>query len=361
MDVRKIDINLNGVLFENVQQERENQGSAANMHIQPSQIKTSKTTKVDTSHKIKKSKKRGLFISYALDAPYEEKKFVLELAKQLSEIGMHDDVWFDKDALQSDITSPFAVSSRLEVAEKCRGAVIILSESFLLSSQTRNEADLFITRATQESQSEDSNPRPVLFIVKLSGWENGVEKGFESLIENISVNLSTGKISRLSEAEKVSMFISVLNKQLEKISSGFALRVPRMIEDAPTKIHFKTKPLVNWTVKDVQDWLMSLKIHEKYIISFEEFEIDGYLLQSLTDSVLSNVLAVDSQICRRKILQRIKMIVDEETRTSRFDEWSKYKTVRPKANQVYVIQDPDDGEIGNILKQDLERKGMKVI
>lgn len=361
MDVRKIDINLNGVLFENGIQESENQKSAANIHIHPSQIKPTKTTKVDASHKIKKSKKKGLFISYALDAPYEEKKFVLELAKQLSEIGMHDDVWFDKDVLQNDIKSPFAVSSRLEVAEKCRGAVIILSESFFLSSQTRNEADMFVTRATQDYQSEDGNPRPDLLIVKLSGWENGLEKGFESLIENISVNLSTGKISRLSEAEKVSMFISVLNKQLEKISSGFALRVPRTIEDVPTKIQFKTKPLVNWGVKDVQDWLMSLKIHEKYIISFEEFEIDGYLLQSLTDSVLSNVLAVDSQICRRKILQRIKTIVDEETRTSRFDEWSKYKTVRPKPNQVYVIQDPDDGELGNILKQDLERKGMKVI
>lgn len=325
---------------------------------QPADLISARITKMENTGKIRKSKKKGVFISYSPIAPYEEKKFVVELTKQLYEIGFQDDVWFDRDVLQGDVNGPFSISSRLEVAEKCKAAVVILSESFFLSLQTRSEAFILLNRISKECEN---SKKPVLFTVKLGNWDYAFEESLSPLTENISVNLSVGKISRLSEAEKVSMFLSILNQQLEDISNSFIVKIPQTIEDVQGKIGFKAKPLITWTIADVQDWLAALKIHEKYIISFEEFEIDGFLLNSVTDSVLSDVLAVDSQICRRKILQRIKSINEEEARTGKFNEWSKQRSIRQKASVVYMIEDPDDVELGTVLRKDIERKGLKVI
>ena len=327
---------------------------------EPASVISAKLTKMDNSNKIRKSKKKGVFLSYAPNAPYEEKKFVVELSKQLYEIGLNDDVWFDRDILQGDINSPFLTSSRLEVAEKCKAAIVVLSESFFLSSQTRAEAEILLDRASSFEDSSTPSKKVVLLTVKLGNWDGILEDALAPIKENISVNLSIGKISRLSEAEKVSMFISTLNQQLEDVSSSYSVRIPKTIDDTQGKSEFQTKPLVSWSVADVQDWLTSLKIHEKYIISFEEFEIDGFLLETLTDRILSDVLAVDSQICRRKILQKVKAIIDEELRTGRFNELLKHKYVRQRANVVYLITDPDDEQLGNVLRQDVERKGLKV-
>ena len=315
---------------------------------------------MESTRKVHKSKKKGVFICYSPDAPYKEKKFVVELSKQLYEIGLHDDIWFDRDVLPGGVRGPFWIGNRLEVAEKCRSAIVVLSESFFLTSQTRAEAEVLLTRVTQHTDLSGKRKRPLLLTVKLGSWDNLLDDPLAALTENISVNLSVGKISRLSEAEKVSVFISMLNQQLEDVSSSFSVRIPKTIEDAANQAGFKTRPLEAWSVGDVQEWLTSLKIHEKYIISFEEFEIDGFLLNTVTDKVLSDVLAVDSQICRRKILQKVRGIVEEEARTGKFNEWSKQKFVRQKSNVLYLIQDPEDEQLGAMLRQDLERKGLKV-
>ena len=315
---------------------------------------------MENSSKVRKSKKKAVFICYSPSAPYEEKKFVAELSKQLSDIGLHDDVWFDRGALLGGADGPFWIGSRLEVAEKCRAAIVVLSESFFRSQQTRAEAEILLCRISQFADHPGTQKGPILLTVKLGSWDDVLEDSLSPLTLDISVNLSVGKISRLSEAEKVSMFLSILNQQLEDVSSSFSVRVPKAVEDTPSKAEFKTRPLESWTIADVQEWLISLKIHEKYIISFEEFEIDGFLLNTLTDRVLSDILAVDSQICRRKILQRIKSITEEEARTGKYNEWSKQKFVRQKSNVVYLIQDPGDEELGGLLRQDMERKGLKV-
>jgi len=315
---------------------------------------------VENTSKARRSKKRGVFICYCPDAPYEERKFVVELSRQLYEIGLNDDVWFDRDILQAGIESPFCIGTRLDVAEKCTAAILVLSDGFFRSQQTRAEAEILLARISRFTDHSASTGSPVILTAKLGNWEGALEDVLAPLTEDISVDLSVGKISRLSEAEKVSMFISTLNQQLQDVASTFSIRIPKSIDDIQAKSDFKASPLVSWTVADVQDWLASLRIHEKYIISFEEFEIDGFLLSALTDRVLSDILAVDSQICRRKILQRIKAISDEESRSGRFNEWSKERFVRAKSDLVYLIQDPEDEEIGRLLQQDIERKGLKV-
>ena len=315
---------------------------------------------MENSNKIRKSRKKAVFICYSPNAPYEEKKFVVELSKQLSDIGLDDDVWFDRDVLLGGVDSPFWIGSRLEVAEKCRAAIVVLSESFFRSRQTRAEAEILLSRISQFADHPGTLTRPILLTVKLGSWDDVLEDTLSPLTQDVSVNLSVGKISKLSEAEKVSMFLSILNQQLEDVSSSFSVRIPKTLENTPNEAEFKTKPLESWTIADVQEWLISLKIHEKYIISFEEFEIDGFLLNTLTDRVLSDVLAVDSQICRRKVLQRIKAITEEEARTGKYNEWLKQKFVRQKSNVVYLIHDPGDEELGALLHQDMERKGMKV-
>eukprot|EP00794_Sanderia_malayensis_P004776 gene4776-5403_t len=332
-------------------------------NIHGSQLSNENGVESAKSQERKKIKKKGIFVSYSYEAPYEEKKFVLELVKQLGEIGLQDEIWFDKDVLQEEINSPFFISNRLDAAERCKAAVMILSEAYFATNQTRCEAELLLARMLESSYPDDkAKSKPLeLFIVKFNKWSDSVENIFELLLRSVSVDLSFGKISRLSEAEKVSMFIEVLNKKLEEIGDGFSMKVPKLVDEPTMNNLFKKKPLVNWTVKDVQDWLLYLKIHEKYIISFEEFEIDGYLLITLTDSVLSDVLAVDSQICRRKILQRVKLLCDEESRTGSHCEWLKYKSVRQKPNQAYLIQDPSNEQLGNILKTDLQRKGIRVL
>lgn len=333
----------------------ENQGEL------PATFISARLSKIDNSNKARKARRKGVFISYAPNAPYKEKKFVVELSQQLYEIGLHGDVWFDRDVLQGDLNSPFSITSRLHAAEKCKAVIVVLSESFFLSPETRAEGEIILSRLLTATKDPEDQICPIVFTVKLGSWDKTMEESLASLARNISVNVSVGKISRLSEAEKVSMFISILSQQLEDLSSSFTVRIPKVVEDAQSKGEFRTKPLVSWTVSDVQSWLTSLRIHEKYIISFEEFEIDGFLLNSLTENVLSDVLAVDSHICRRKILQKIKGIIDEEGRTGRFNEWLKQRSVRQRPNLVYLIRDPNDEELGNVLKEDMERKGLKVI
>ena len=143
----------------------------------------------------KKSRKKGFFISYSSTAPYKEKKFVLELVKQLGEIGMQDDIWLDKDVLQKEWNSPFFISSRLDAAEKCKAAILVLSSSYFTDNQTRCEAELLLSRVNNDSFNSDAvSYGPELFIVKFSSFYDTASEGrFETLLDNISVDLSHGK------------------------------------------------------------------------------------------------------------------------------------------------------------------------
>ena len=305
----------------------------------------------------KRSRKRGIFISYSPQALYSERKFVLELVREFKEQGLVEDIWFDFEELKDEISGPFLTSCRLEVAEKCKAAILVLSREYFLTRQTRLEADILLSRLNNESMDGDSKA-PVLLVMKYSDWVKDTDNGFLDLSGNITIDLSGGTISRLSESEKVSHLIHSWHDKLHSLSEGQVYRFLPPLEEAPGTSEFSEKQLLCWTVKDVQDWLSNLHVHEKYMISFEEFCINGFLLEKATDKILTDVLAVDSQICRKKILQQIKFQNDEENK--RKQKWLKFRGARSKQNQVYVICDPADHKLVQILKNDFYMKGIKV-
>ena len=116
---------------------------------------------------------------------------------------------------------------------------------------------------------------------------------------------------------------------------------------------YKEKPVLCWDVRDVQDWLASLGIHERYRVSFEESDIDGYLLKSLTDCDILEYLNVESKIARQKILHGLGNISERET------SWDKCCQRRKiMENQVYLVCDPVDMWIAEFIKSDLAKVGI---
>ena len=118
---------------------------------------------------------------------------------------------------------------------------------------------------------------------------------------------------------------------------------------------YKNKPVFTWNVGDVQDWLGSLGIHERYRVSFEESEIDGYLLKCLKECDMLEHLNVDSKTARQKIFYTLTNIQVRET------SWDKCcQNRRMRDDIVYLVCDPVDMWIAEFIKSDLVKVGLTV-
>ena len=116
---------------------------------------------------------------------------------------------------------------------------------------------------------------------------------------------------------------------------------------------YKDKPVFTWDIRDVQDWLGSLGIHERYRVSFEENEIDGYLLKSLKECDMLEYLNVDNKITRQKVFHSLRNVLERET------TWDKScQNRRIKDNHVYLVCDPVDVWIAEFIKSDLVKIGI---
>lgn len=301
----------------------------------------------------RKAKKRGIFVSYSPNASYEEKRFICYTVKELKNLGYSDDIWFDKD--EGVIGSPSSSQQRLELVEKCRAALVFLSTSYLNCKSCKHESTVLFRRNEESDKRDlsDDHPRPVrIFCINYDVVH--IPPNFCKL-EDI-VYLNSEALAFASVAEKSSAVVGAFSEELEKYALLFGASAPALSEHEG---NFKEKKVHSWDVDDVQEWLASLQVHQRFGLSFEENQIDGFLLLSLSESDLENHLMVESKIVRRKLLQHLKSLLEKENLGK--DRWyMKLRKIKTRSESVYIIYDPCDMKFTDRLRKELVKKSIQV-
>lgn len=304
----------------------------------------------------RKARRRGIFISYAPEASFIEKRFISYTIKELKNIGFCDDIWFDKDD-GGPTESPFCFQQRLEIAEKCRSSIMFLSESYFNSRVCRHEGQILLNRdEDRESADErDELEKPAkLFCIKYSRGK--LPQEYKQLEER-ALDLSCYSAS--SVAELSSVVVGAFSEDLEKYAPLFGLRIPTPPRQPDILKLDRQKLISSWNVSDVLSWLASLKMQAHCSLSFEENEIDGYLLISMSEMDMESHLNVDSRVARRKLVQQVKKIREDQAQIK--ENWYlKCLKSKVKEDSVYVICDPNDARFYYNLRADLVQKNLQV-
>lgn len=304
----------------------------------------------------KKAKRRAIFVSYAPEGSFLEKRFIAYTIKELKNIGFCDDIWFDKDD-GSPLESPFCFQQRLETAEKCRASIMFLSESYFSSRVCRHERLILLNRDEDRERVEEKDKieKPVkLFCIKYSHGKLPSE--FKQLGDRF---LDLSSFYGSSAAELSSIVVGAFSEDLEKYAPMFGLRIPTPPDQPAIVTLDRKKPITSWNISDVLAWLSSLKMQAHCSLSFEENEIDGFLLVSASEMDLEIHLNVDSRVARKKLVQQIKKIREDQALSEK--NWHlKCQKIKAKEDSVYVICDPNDVSLYHTLRSCLVNKNMQV-
>lgn len=304
----------------------------------------------------KKAKRRAIFVSYAPEGSFLEKRFIAYTIKELKNIGFCDDIWFDKDD-GSSLESPFCFQQRLEIAEKCRASIVFLSESYFSSRVCRHERLILLSRDEDRGRvnEKDKIEKPVkLFCIKYSHGKLPSE--YRQLGDRF---LDLSSYYGSSAAELSSIVVGAFSEHLEKYAPMFGLRIPTPPGEHAIITLDRKKPITSWTISDVLAWLSSLKMQAHCSLSFEENEIDGFLLVSASEMDLENHLNVDSRVARKKLVQQIKKIREDQSLSEK--NWHlKCQKIKAKEDSMYVICDPNDVSLYHTLRSCLVNKNLQV-
>ncbi|XP_077991406.1 uncharacterized protein LOC144445654 [Glandiceps talaboti] len=294
-----------------------------------------------------KKMKKCIYISYSPDAGFLERKFVSEAVRQLKENNLSEDIWFDKDEKNTD--SPAWFSQRMEAVERCKAAICFLSESYFQCPVSIYEGRCLLERVK-------SGPSiPQIFLVLYNHTE--IPRMYNEFLHNL-VDL-TGARAKTSIAEKASIVIGNLMEKLEPFALVNAAPQP-VVPPTECTCEYKKKKICQWTQYDLQEWLYNLGVREFYRQSFAESQVDGFLLMSIMDRDMQDILGVDSRVVRKKILQQILVILEKEHKLP--DNWHlRSRTVRARPDSVYLVYDPTDVRLAQNLKQDLRKKNLQVL
>ena len=319
--------------------------SVSSQSEQP-QIRPAQTVTAPKAKKIKK----GIFVSYSPDAGFVERKFVVETVKQLKENNLAEDIWFDKD--EENTGSPCWFSLRMEAVEKCRAAILFLSDSFFLCPVSLYEGKTLLERSNANLHSV------AIFPILFTPIEKAEPpKEFHGVLKQ-AVDLTTGEHGKLSLAEKSSIVIGTIMETLEKFA---CMNLPLSMSSPDSEFtgDYKKKKICQWSAADLQEWLFKLGIKEFYRQSLAENMVDGFLLMSLTDHDMISYLGIDSRVVRKKIMQNILLTLDKEHK--QVDNWHlRARAQRAKPDMVYLIYDPADVRLAQNIKIDLRKKNLQV-
>lgn len=319
--------------------------------IQESNLSSSQSNQVKqpSTPKLKKMKK-AIFISYSPDAGFLERRFVVETVRQLKENNLAEDIWFDKDEKNTD--SPCWFSMRMEAVEKCRAAILIVSESYFTCP-----VSLYEGKTLAERQNSDPNSVKVFTILFRPIDNIEVPKHFSQFtIPTVDLTLEHAK---KSSAEKTSVVIGSIMEQIEKHASIHTGLPPVSPPDSEFTGEYKNSKICQWTASDLQEWLFHLGIKEFYRQSLAEAMVDGFLLMSLTDHDMIAHLGIESRVVRKKIMQQILQTLDKEHK--QLDNWHlRARAQRSKPDVVYLIYDPADVRLAQNVKADLRAKNVQV-
>ncbi|GFO19031.1 Bf-tir-sam-like protein [Plakobranchus ocellatus] len=312
-------------------------------------VVVSQTNSNHQTPRLKKMKK-GIFISYSPDAGFLERRFVVEAVRQLKENNLADDIWFDKDEKNTD--SPCWFSMRMEAVEKCRAAVLVLSDSYFTCPVSLYEGKTLVERSVSDPSSVKIFP--VLF---RQPDPVDVPKHFSVFLDS-AIDL-TGEHVKKSAAEKTSVVVGNIMEELEKYATMHTAPLPVTPPDSEFTGEFRKKKICQWSASDLQEWLFNLGIKEFYRQSLAEAMVDGFLLMSLTDHDMVTHLGIESRVVRKKIMQQILQTLDREHKHP--DNWHlRSRALRPKPDVVYIIYDPADVRLAQNLKVDLKAKNLQV-
>ena len=305
----------------------------------------------------RKVKKRAIFVSYAPGASFIEKRFISYTIKELKNIGFCDDIWFDKDD-GLPVESPFCFQQRLEIAEKCRASIMFLSEAYFNSRVCHHEGRILLDRDEERATDHDNDEeieKPVkLFCIKYNRGK--LPQDYRQLEERV-LDLSHHAAS--SVAELSSVVVGSFSETLERYAPLFGLRIPSPPSEPDVLKLDRQKPVSSWNITDVQAWLASLKMQAHCALSFEENEIDGYLLVSMSETDMEIHLNVDSRVARRKLVQQVGKIQEDQVQLK--ENWYlKCKKCKVKDDSVYVICDPNDVRFYHNLRADFVQKNLQV-
>ncbi len=299
----------------------------------------------------KKKPRRGIYISYSPDAGYLERRFVSETVRQFKENNLAEDIWFDKDEKVTD--KPAWFSLRMEAVERCRAAVLFLTDSYFTCPVSIYESKILLERHRVDNTS--IRLYPVLFSLKTSP---DISPEFSDLLAQ-AVDMTTSGHAKLSLAEKTSIVIGTLMTDLERHASVHAPPAPFTPPDMEFNGEYKKKKICQWSVHNLQEWLFDLGIKEFYRLSMAENMVDGFLLMALTDQDMVQHLGIDSRVVRRKLMQQILVTLDKEHRLA--ENWHlRARTQRAKPNVVYLVYDPADARLAQNIKADLMKKNLQV-
>ena len=305
----------------------------------------------------RKGKKRAIFVSYAPGASFIEKRFISYTIKELKNIGFCDDIWFDKDD-GLPVESPFCFQQRLEIAEKCRASIMFLSEAYFNSRVCHHEGRILLDRDEERATDHDNGEeieKPVkLFCIKYNLGK--LPQDYKQLEERV-LDLSHHAAS--SVAELSSVVVGSFSETLERYAPLFGLRIPSPPSEPDVLKLDRQKPVSSWNITDVQAWLASLKMQAHCALSFEENEIDGYLLVSMSETDMEIHLNVDSRVARRKLVQQVRKIQEDQVQLK--ENWYlKCEKCKVKEDSVYVICDPNDARFYHNLRADFVQKNLQV-
>ena len=299
----------------------------------------------------KKRMKKAILMSYSPDAGFIERKFVVETARQLKENNLAEDIWFDKDEKITD--NPCWFSMRMEAVEKCKAAILILSDSYFSCPVSVYEG-----KALLERQHVDKNAVKIYLVLFELSKDTQIPRCYNHLLRDL-VDLTKPEHLKKSLAERTSIVVGSLMLEIEKHASMHVAPPPYVPPDAEFTGEYKEKKICNWSANDLQEWVFRLGIKEFYRQSLAENMVDGFLLMSLTDQDMIHFLGIDSRAARKKIMQQILLILDKEQKLPA--NWHlRARLQRPKPNSVYLIYDPADVRLAQSFKHDIMKKHLQV-
>ena len=304
-----------------------------------------------SSRPFKKRTKKAILMSYSPDAGFIERKFVVETARQLKENNLAEDIWFDKDEKITD--NPCWFSMRMEAVEKCKAAILILSDSYFSCPVSVYEG-----KALLERQNIDKTAVKIYLVLFELSKDAQIPRCYNHLLRDL-VDLTKSEHSKKSLAEKTSVVVGSLMLEIEKHASMHVAPPPFTPPDKEFTGEYKEKKICNWGANDLQEWLFRLGIKEFYRQSLAESMVDGFLLMSLTDQDMIHFLGIDSRAARKKIMQQILLVLDKEQKLPA--NWHlRARLQRPKPNSVYLIYDPADVRLAQSFKHDIMKKHLQV-
>ena len=216
-----------------------------------------------------------------------------------------------------------------------------------------HEGRILLNRDEEKEGNEEVEKPVKLFCINLS---DKLPQEYKQLAER-ALNLS--KYSASSVAELSSVVVGKFSEALEKYAPLFGLRIPTPPREPDVLKLDRKKPVSSWNIHDVQAWLTSFKMQAHCALSFEENEIDGFLLVSMKETDMETHLNIDSRVARKKLLQEARKIQEEQDQL-KGNWYLKCKKSKVKEGSVYVICDPTDARFYHNLRADLVQKNLKV-